>query len=132
MNDSRYIITGLIVFIVLVTFPFWANAGKAAPPAPAPSLDTPAIQQLPEKQCVEATAYMRTDHMKLLDEWRTRVVREGKRIYVASNGKEYEMSLEKTCLQCHSSKAQFCDQCHNYLDVQPDCWTCHIEPKESK
>ncbi|CEP67323.1 Multihaem cytochrome [Moorella glycerini] len=131
MNDSRYIFTGLIVFIVLVTFPFWANAGKAAP-APAPSLDTPAIQQLPEKQCVEATAYMRTDHMKLLDEWRTQVVREGKRIYVASNGKEYEMSLEKTCLECHSSKAQFCDQCHNYLDVQPDCWTCHIEPKENK
>lgn len=131
MNDYRYIFTGLIVFIVLMTFPFWANAGKEAP-APAPSLDTTVIQELPEKQCVEGTEYMRANHMKLLDDWRTQVVRDGKRIYVADNGKEYEMSLEKTCLQCHANKAQFCDQCHTYLDVQPDCWTCHIEPKESK
>lgn len=129
MRDFRYIITGLIVFVVLVTFPFWSNAGKAAP-APAPNLDTLAIQKLEQKQCVEATEYMRASHMKLLEGWRNQVVREGKRIYVASNGKEYEMSLETSCFECHSNKTQFCDQCHNYLEVQPDCWTCHIEPKE--
>ncbi|WP_258359286.1 sulfate reduction electron transfer complex DsrMKJOP subunit DsrJ [Moorella sulfitireducens (nom. illeg.)] len=130
MNDFRYIITGLVLFIVLVTFPLWTRAGKAAP-APVPSLETQAIQQLEEKQCVEGTEYMRANHMSLLEEWRNQVVREGKRTYVAGNGKEYEMSLQKTCLQCHSNKSQFCDQCHNYLGVQPDCWTCHIEPKES-
>lgn len=129
MRDSRYIIAGLIIFVVLFSFPFWSNVGKAAT-VPNPSLDTPAIQKLSQKQCVEATEYMRADHMKLLEDWRNQVVREGKRIYIASDGKQYEMSLEKTCFECHSNKAQFCDQCHNYLDVQPDCWTCHIEPKE--
>ncbi len=129
MRDSRYIITGLIVFVVLLTFPLWSNAGKAASP-PQPNLDTPAIQNLEQKQCVEATEYMRADHMQLLEDWRNQVVREGKRIYVAANGKEYEMSLENSCFECHSSKTQFCDQCHNYLDVEPDCWTCHLEPKE--
>ncbi|WP_338823376.1 hypothetical protein MHOCP_15870 [Moorella humiferrea] len=128
MNDFRYILTGLIVFVVLVTLPFWARAGKAAS-LPTPSLDTPAIQALPQKECIEDTEYMRANHMKLLEDWRNQVVRDGKRTYVASNGKVYEMSLEKTCFQCHSNKTEFCDQCHNYLDVQPDCWTCHIEPK---
>jgi hypothetical protein len=37
-----------------------------------------------------------------------------------------------TCLECHSNKTKFCDQCHNYLDVQPYCWDCHLVPKESK
>lgn len=129
--DLRYIITGLVIFLVLTTFPFWYNVGKAAS-APQPQLDTPAIQQLPQKQCVESTAYMRANHMKLLEEWRNQVVREGKRIYVASDGKKYYMSLQNTCLQCHSNLAEFCDQCHYYLNVKPDCWTCHIELKGNR
>ena len=38
------------------------------------------------------------------------------------------MSLTNTCLGCHSNKAQFCDQCHNYLEVTPYCWDCHVDP----
>lgn len=129
--DLRYILTGLIIFLVLMTFPFWYNIGKAAS-APQPQVDTPAIQQLAEKQCVEPTAYMRANHMKLLEEWRDQVVREGRRIYVASDGKKYYMSLQNTCLECHSNPAEFCDQCHNYLGVKPDCWTCHIELKGNR
>ncbi|OIQ07923.1 hypothetical protein MTCOM_15860 [Moorella thermoacetica] len=130
-RDARYIITGLVIFVGLMTFPFWSNAGRAAP-APAPNLDTPAIRQLPSKQCIEATQYMRAYHMQLLNDWRTQVVRDGKEIYVASDGKQYTMSLENTCFQCHSNKAEFCDQCHTYAGVEPDCWSCHIEPKENK
>jgi hypothetical protein len=75
---------------------------------------------------------MRADHMQLLDLWRHSVVREGKRIYVNPDGKEYNMSLSNTCLDCHSNKAEFCDRCHNYASVRPYCWDCHIEnPKES-
>jgi hypothetical protein len=34
-------------------------------------------------------------------------------------------------MDCHSNKSKFCDQCHNYVDVDPFCWDCHIEPKEN-
>jgi hypothetical protein len=72
---------------------------------------------------------MRATHMEMLDEWRDRVVREGERMYQASDGKSYEMSLTHTCLECHSNKAEFCDACHNYTAVTPYCWDCHIDPK---
>jgi hypothetical protein len=74
---------------------------------------------------------MRAEHMQLLDVWRDSVVRESKRIYVNPEGKEFNMSLSNTCLDCHSNKAEFCDRCHDYASVQPYCWSCHIEdPKE--
>lgn len=130
-RDARYILTGLAIFVGLLTFPFWSNAGRAAPVA-NPNLNTPAISQLPIKQCIEATQYMRDNHMQLLNDWRTQVVRDGKEIYVASDGKQYAMSLENTCFQCHTNKAEFCDQCHNYAGVEPDCWSCHVEPKENQ
>ena len=69
--------------------------------------------------------------MKLLDQWRNDVVREGKRIYISSTGKQYEMSLQNTCAKCHAKKSQFCDRCHNYVEVSPKCWDCHIAPKEN-
>jgi hypothetical protein len=68
----------------------------------------------------------------LLDEWRHTVVRDGERYYKAKNGKVYYKSLQTTCLDCHSNKSKFCDQCHNYVGMVPYCWTCHIEPKENK
>jgi len=70
--------------------------------------------------------------MKILDEWRHTVVRTQERIYTAADGKQYDMSLQNTCMKCHSNKTQFCDQCHNYLQVKPYCWDCHIAPKEKK
>lgn len=130
--NQKYIITGLVIFLGLVTFPFWYAMGKAAP-APKPSLDTPVIQKMEVKQCVEATPYMRTSHMQLLNDWRTEVVRNGQRRYISDQGnKPFNMSLQNSCMECHSSKVQFCDKCHNYAGVAPYCWTCHIEPKENK
>lgn len=123
------VITGLVVFLILVTFPFWYDVGNSAA-APEPELDTPAIRQLAEKQCVEATPYMRESHMALLNTWRTAVVRDGYRVYVAENGKPYEMSLQNKCMECHANKSEFCDRCHDYLGVAPDCWNCHVEPEE--
>ena len=78
---------------------------------------------------MKSADYMRTLHMDLLNEWRDEVVREGARYYTASSGKKYEMSLSNTCIDCHSNKTEFCDQCHNYLAVTPYCWECHIEPE---
>jgi hypothetical protein len=129
MYDGWKIILGLIIFVGISTFPFLYERGKATPP-PDPKIDTPEIQKMVEKKCVESKPYMETEHMKMLNNWRDSVVREGKTIYVASDGKQYIMSLTNTCMKCHSNKKKFCDECHNYADVNPYCWECHIEPKE--
>ena len=128
MKDKKFIFGGLIIFILIATFPFWYNRGKAAPP---PELELTAAAKA-AKVCVRSTEYMRAEHMQLLDLWRDSVVRRGDRTYVNPSGKEFNMSLSNTCLDCHSNKAQFCDRCHNYASVDPYCWDCHIDnPKEN-
>jgi hypothetical protein len=67
--------------------------------------------------------------MDLLMDWRDEVVRRGNRNFVAFNGRTYTISLTGTCMGCHSSKANFCDRCHDYAGVKPYCWDCHIDPK---
>ena len=79
------------------------------------------------KVCVRSTEYMKAEHMQLLDVWREAVVRRGERTYVSPDGKEYNMSLSNTCLDCHANKTEFCDRCHDYASVQPYCWDCHID-----
>ena len=129
MYDKGMVITGLVIFVILVSFPFWYNLGKAAP-VPEPVLTEKAKAA---KECVRATEFMKAEHMQLLDVWRDTAVRDGKRIYLNSEGKEFNMSLTNTCLDCHSNKADFCDKCHNYASVDPYCWDCHIaNPKEKE
>lgn len=122
MYDKGKIITGVIIFLILVTFPLWyvtatGKAGYVPQPVTNPE----------ETQCIESTDYMKDNHMILLDEWRSIYVRDGISTYVASNGETYNMSLTETCLSsCHPSKAEFCDQCHDYVGTSPYCWNCHI------
>ncbi len=125
------IILGLIIFVGFFTFPFYYNIGKANV-RPEPKINTPAINELAEKKCVESKQFMQAEHMKLLNDWRDSAVREGSRIYVNSEGKKFYISLQNTCMHCHSNKKEFCDQCHNYMAVNPYCWTCHIAPEEKK
>lgn len=122
---------GLAIFIMLATFPFWYAGGKSEP-APQIDLNTPAINSLPQKQCVAPTAFMKTRHMKLLDEWRNDVVRNNNRTYVTPDGRRFDKSLSKTCLECHSNKEQFCNRCHNYAGANPKCWDCHSESAPHK
>jgi hypothetical protein len=114
----------------LATFPFWFNMFVEKTPAPELVLTAKAQAA---KVCVRDTAFMRANHMQLLDEWRDTVVRKAERIYVNAEGKEFNMSLSNTCLDCHSNKAEFCDRCHQYASIEPYCWDCHIDnPKETK
>jgi hypothetical protein len=126
MYDGGKIIVGIVVFVILATSPLWFNAlTKETPEAPKLQLPTNG-----STECVEATEFMRTDHMELLNQWRNDVVRNGQRDYVsATTGKTYDMSLSRTCMDCHSNKAEFCDACHTYMAVSPYCWDCHVEPK---
>ena len=128
MYDKGKIVVGLCIFVILATLPVWYNMGKAAP-APEPVISEKAKAA---KECIEDTSYMKAEHMQLLDVWRDTVVRDAKRVYVNSKGKEYKMSLSNTCLDCHGEKAQFCDKCHNYASVNPYCWDCHIVSEEMK
>ena len=128
MYDGGKITIGLVIGIGLFLFPLFYN-GLNAGKAPEPELTARAKEA---KTCVEPISYIRTQHMKLLDKWRNEAVRQDNRIYISSTGEIYEKSLQNTCLDCHSNKTQFCDQCHNYMEVVPYCWECHIEPKESK
>ncbi|MEW6367505.1 MAG: sulfate reduction electron transfer complex DsrMKJOP subunit DsrJ [Acidobacteriota bacterium] len=127
MYDAGKIVPGLVIFLALVTLPFWYNAamGKTAY-KPEPKLPTT------EKQCIESREVMIDTHMDMIYQWRDKVVREGQRDHTASDGKVYKMSLTGTCMKCHTSKVQFCDQCHNYMDVKPYCWDCHNAPKENQ
>ena len=123
MKDRNKILAGLVIFIAVVTLPFWFNMGKAAP---APELELTAKAKA-AKTCVMPTAYMKAEHMQLLDVWRHNVVRNGERAFVNAEGKLFNMSLSNTCLDCHSNKANFCDRCHDYASVRPYCWDCHID-----
>ena len=61
-----------------------------------------------------------TDHMQLLNDWRTTVVREARRTYVQARTAKTlrDEPSATTCLDCHSNKAEFCDKCHNYAGSQ--------------
>ena len=127
MYDGGKIITGLIIFFILLLFPVWYQWGKAA------SVPDPQLTETAKKaeKCIETKSFMKTQHMKILDQWRSEVVRDGERYYTGTDGKMYYKSLQVTCMECHSNKTKFCDQCHNYMGVSPFCWDCHIEPKEN-
>ncbi len=125
MHDAGKVIIGIIIFLVLVTFPIWfAIAGGRT--GEMPELAKPVHGD----DCVLPSEEMKETHMFLLDDWRDEVVRDNDRWYTAFDGQIYEKSLTRTCLDCHASKADFCDRCHNYLEVSPYCWDCHINPEE--
>ena len=123
MSDRGKIGAALVVFVVLMTFPIWYNLVNGENAAP-PTLSYPHEGG----QCVEDTAYMRANHMRLLKDWRDEAVRANDRIYTTSDGRRYYKSLSGTCMSCHADKTQFCDKCHAYAAATPYCWDCHVEP----
>jgi hypothetical protein len=70
-------------------------------------------------KCIEETAFMRANHMKLLVHARDRIVRHGENLP--------KLHIE-SCKNCHLNRATFCDRCHDYAGVKPDCWECHFLP----
>ena len=123
MYNTKYVLPGLLIFLALFSFPFWGSIG--ADEYKRPELALP----LDQKECIEPVEYMRANHMELLDIWRDEALRYGKRTYTASNGKVWSVSLQNTCMECHTNKAEFCDKCHTTNSVTPYCWDCHVAPK---
>ena len=122
MSDKAKIIVALAAFVVLALSPVWYAVGSGGGGS-APELE------LPTGDCVEDTQYMIGNHMNLLNDWRDAVVRDGQKEYKSLSGKKHVMSLTGTCMSCHSNRETFCLRCHDYANVQPSCWDCHLEPK---
>jgi len=154
MYKGSKIIASLIIFVAFLTFPFFYNMGKVNA---GPENLSASISQLAGKQCVEPAEYMRANHMQLLSKWRNSDVRDGKTVYINSQGEKSDISLQ-SCVECHATQAtanpvgasnpvgvskpvgvsnpalntssdQFCVSCHNYAAVKPTCWSCHSGPE---
>ncbi len=122
MYNSKYIILGLVIFVGAFTSPFWINICSPNYVRPAVALPTDS------KDCIESPEFMRAEHMQLLNNWRDQALREGKREYVASNGKKWDINLQNTCMSCHTNYDDFCKKCHDTNSVNPYCWDCHVKP----
>ena len=131
MYNAKFVIPGIIVFAGLFPAPFWINMLSSSHEEVKVVLPAEPVTFFGEarSECVEPREWMAANHMELLLEWRDQALREGKRIYVASDGKKWETSLQNTCMACHSNKADFCDKCHNANSVNPYCWDCHVIPQ---
>jgi len=80
MHGKGWVITGMIFFAAIAAFPFYWNLMGEDKPFPK--------LEMPEKAraCVEETAFMRANHMRMLDAWRISVVRDNLLIYTALSG----------------------------------------------
>lgn len=134
MYNSGKIIIGILIFLGIATYPVYSNIWKPPVKPPELELKTPEIEKLPEaeRKCIEPKEFMKAEHMKLLNEWRDSATRDGKRLFINSEGKAFSISLQNTCMKCHSNKKKFCDRCHTYVGVNPYCWDCHVAPKEEE
>ena len=103
LYNAKAVTVGIVAFLVVCTSPFWAGFGSSDYTSPKVSLPKDA------KECIEDTAFMKAEHMQLLNEWRDQALRQGNRVYVAKNGKKWNISLKNTCLKCHNEYEQFCD-----------------------
>jgi hypothetical protein len=79
------------------------------------------------ERCVEPRAVMAAEHPVMLGRWRDAVVRDAQREYVSSTGEHFEMSLTRTCIRCHGPRDEFCGRCHEFANVDENCWECHVD-----
>ena len=108
----------------------------AATPSPTAKTGGPTIvidKSKSGEKCVEDTAFMRKNHMKLLMHQRDETMHKGIRT------EKYSL---KNCINCHASSKDnnvlgsddhFCQGCHTYAAVSLDCWECHSsKPKQAQ
>lgn len=127
------IAAGLAVFVAAWFFIQAGHHGSApaiAADAVAPAVASPAKgAPVDSAKCILPTDYMRAHHMQVLDKWRKDSVRKGNRTFVNPEGAHFDKSLN-ACLGCHGSNPMFCFMCHEYANVKPTCWNCHLSPME--
>ncbi len=90
MYNAKYVIPGLIIFLLLALSPMIYNSGAATAELPATKLTQhPYPTSMP------------------IDEWKANHMR-----YVNADS-------IANCKGCHGDPAKFCDKCHDYVGVSP-------------
>ena len=118
-GGGRTLLATILILVILLPLAYQAVSGVMALGAGPPQL----FLQRPDpkhKKCVMGrdAREMRYHHWEHLRRVREEVVRFGKR------GDE---GLNK-CMDCHTSRVEFCDKCHNAVSLSPDCFHCHYYP----
>ncbi len=112
-------IIGLIVLTLIILVPLVLSI---IPVGQAGSQDLDGVfLEMPAdsiQNCIMNTDSMRYHHWEILLGMRERVVRYGIR---------EEHGLH-SCRDCHTSRERFCNQCHNAVSMDPDCFGCHYYP----
>ena len=109
LDKSLWVLALLALAVAVVSLPSPVQAGGP-----------PQLEKAQGEQCIRDTDWMRRNHMDFLKHRRALTVREGVRI-------RSESLLG--CANCHTSRERFCDRCHTYAGVAPDCFECHNYPK---
>ncbi|MBF0560542.1 MAG: Hdr-like menaquinol oxidoreductase cytochrome c subunit [Alphaproteobacteria bacterium] len=116
MTGFRFILAVLMVTLLGVAS---ATAGDGP---------LPTIPKGMGDHCVADTQFMRRNHMEMLKHHRVETMRDGIRT------RTYSLA---NCFTCHVVKgadgkpvtirnpAHFCNACHEYAGVRPDCFDCH-------
>ncbi|HUT14000.1 MAG TPA: hypothetical protein VMY42_26165 [Thermoguttaceae bacterium] len=119
-GNGRGLLVSILVLIVLAPLGYYVVRGTAVALGGKPSvefLERPATQ---DDRCIwnMEAGEMRLHHWEHLARIREDVVRFGKRDVPGLN----------ECRNCHQSRANFCDRCHNQVSLTPDCFGCHYYP----
>lgn len=104
----------MVTFFLLFVVPLTVSAHGAMGEGGL-QLETPKGEK-----CIRPEGWMRRNHMDFLKHRRDMTVRDGIRVRSESL---------KRCAGCHTSREKFCDRCHAYVAVAPNCFDCHSYPK---
>lgn len=115
--------TAVVILLAIGFSAVWAFSSPDAEEA-QPFLELPAGE---EACVVEDTVYMRFQHMDLLLDLRDEVVRDGTLGEFDSDGTVRRITLDG-CWECHTSRETFCNQCHDAVNLNLDCFRCHHDP----
>jgi hypothetical protein len=128
--DQKTALMIAAVSAAIILFPIGYSVVYAVFAQGAQSADT-FLEKADGEYCLKDVdpADMRFHHMDLLKKARDLVVREGVRgdVECEWDGKRREIRLDN-CWDCHTSRKRFCNQCHNAVSLQLDCFRCHYDP----
>ena len=138
MNLRRSSFAGIAVLVVcmtgLVNVAIAAQEDAATKDMVARGDLQPAIPLGRGESCVKESAFMRRNHMDMLEHQRDDTTLNGVR------SKQYSL---KECINCHAvygpdaiplsaaNPRHFCRSCHDYAAVSIDCFECHASRPES-
>lgn len=123
-GNTRLIVVAISVVIILLPLGYsvvYSAFSQGAPLPEGPDTEGFCLNDVPRK-------HMRFHHMDLLKDLRDEMVRDGKG-KVEFFGKTRQVELGQ-CWDCHASRKEFCNRCHEPVNLYPDCFRCHYGPDD--